>query len=149
MATWLNEYNSLKNAMNKEVLGGNMSFEQLMLYQELVYRIGVIETCQSFCTSAPVSTDRYAMGNHYKLVDAFIQCLAKERRFGQPADDALKAKRATANDNLEKVITDCRKRFSSFAPSGPEHYKQSISKLVGTVLTCWLQLRNTYINITK
>ena len=59
-----------------------------------------------------------ATNEDYKLVDAYIQCLCKERRFGQPADSDLKAKRETASGTLDKAVTDCRKRFSSFAPSG-------------------------------
>lgn len=149
MATWLNEYTTLKNEMAPQASSGQMALEQLMLYQELIYRIEVLEVCQTLCKTAPVSTDMQALAGHYKLVDAYIQCLCKERRFGQPADSDLKAKRETASGTLDKAVTDCRKRFSSFAPSGQDSYKKSIGSLISTVLPMWLQLRNTYININK
>lgn len=149
MATWLNEYKELKGGIAQQANGGQMALEQLMLHQELLYRIEVLEACQTLCKTALITTDLQAMSGHYKLVDAYICCMAKERRFGQPADDNLKAKRKTAAEALEKTVADCRKRFSSFAPAAPEHYGKSISALISTVLPVWLQLRNTYINITK
>lgn len=149
MATWLSEYKKLKDDMEKQLSAGKASLEHLLLYQELLYRIEVLEACQTLCKTAPITTDLQAMSGHYKLVDAYICCMAKERRFGQPADDNLKAKRKTAAEALEKTVADCRKRFSSFAPAAPEHYGKSISALISTVLPVWLQLRNTYINITK
>lgn len=149
MATWLNEYTALKNDMDQQAGTGNMSLEQLMLYQELLYRIEVLETCQTLCRTAPITTEMPAMSGHYKLADAYIQCLTKERRLGQPADDKLKAQRQTASAALEKTVLDCRKRFSSFTPAGQDHYKKSIGALISTVLPVWLQLRNTYININK
>ena len=92
MATWLNEYKELKGGIAQQANGGQMALEQLMLHQELLYRIEVLEACQTLCKTAPITTDLQAMSGHYKLVDAYICCMAKERRFGQPADDNLKAK---------------------------------------------------------
>lgn len=149
MATWLNEYTSLKNDMASQAASGQMALEQLMLYQELIYRIEVLEVCQTLCKTAPVTVEMQALIGHYKLVDAYIQCLARERRFGQPADNDLKAKRETASGTLDKTVADCRKRFSSFSPTGQDQYKKSIGALISTVLPVWLQLRNTYINISK
>lgn len=148
MATYLNEYNTLKTSITQQAVD-SMSLEQLMVYQELLYRIEVLETCQTMCKSAPVTTNVPDLCGHYKLVDAYILCLTKERRLGQPADKTLKAQRETASGNLEQIVTDCRKRFSSFQPSGPDQYRASIGKMINTVLPAWLQFRNTYININK
>ena len=38
MATWLSEYKNLKNEMEKQIGAGHASLEQLMLYQELLYK---------------------------------------------------------------------------------------------------------------
>lgn len=84
MATWLNEYKELKGGIAQQANGGQMALEQLMLHQELLYRIEVLEACQTLCKTAPITTDLQAMSGHYKLVDAYICCMAKERRFGQP-----------------------------------------------------------------
>ena len=96
MATWLSEYKNLKNEMEKQIGAGHASLEQLMLFQELLYRIEVLYASQAFCQTAPVTTDVAVLSGHYQLVDAYIQCLTKERRLGQPADQNLKAKRQTA-----------------------------------------------------
>ena len=71
------------------------------------------------------------------------------RRLGQPADQNLKAKRQTASETLDKVVLDCRKRFSSFTPTDQNQYRKGVSSLINTVLPVWLKLRNTYINISK
>ena len=104
---------------------------------------------QAFCQTAPVTTDVAVLSDHYQLVDAYIQCLTKERRLGQPADQNLKAKRQTASETLDKVVLDCRKRFSSFTPTDQNQYRKGVSSLINTVLPVWLKLRNTYINISK
>ena len=130
MATWLSEYKNLKNEMEKQIGAGHASLEQLMLYQELLYRIEVLYASQAFCQTAPVTTDVAVLSGHYQLVDAYIQCLTKERRLGQPADQN-------------------RKRFSSFTPTDQNQYRKGVSSLINTVLPVWLKLRNTYINISK
>ena len=141
MATWLSEYKNLKNEMEKQIGAGHASLEQLMLYQELLYRIEVLYASQAFCQTAPVTTDVAVLSGHYQLVDAYIQCLTK--------DQNLKAKRQTASETLEKVVLDCRKRFSSFTPTDQNQYRKGVSSLINTVLPVWLKLRNTYININK
>ena len=136
MATWLSEYKNLKNEMEKQIGAGHASLEQLMLYQELLYRIEVLYASQAFCQTAPVTTDVAVLSGHYQLVDAYIQCLTKERR-------------QTASETLDKVVLDCRKRFSSFTPTDQNQYRNGVSSLINTVLPVWLKLRNTYINISK
>jgi hypothetical protein len=149
MATCLDDYQSMKDTMTQQFSKGNLSLEQSMMYQELLYRIGVLETCRVFCKMAPITTEMKALVAHYQMVDAYVQCIGKERRFGMPADDKEKAKRKVAADALEKTVADCRKRFSSFQPSGQDMYKRSISMMLNTILPVWLQLRNTYVPIRK
>lgn len=149
MATCLVDYQNMKNAMAQQFSEGHATLESSMKYQELLYRIGVLETCQMLCKTAPVTTEMKTLVAHYHLVDAYVQCIGTERRFGVPADDIQKAKRKVAAEALGKTVADCRKRFSSFQPSGEELYKRSISTMLNTVLPVWLQLRNTYVLIEK
>lgn len=149
MATLLSEYQEKKGSLTAQAASGNMSFDQLMLYQELAYRIEVLEVSQAFCRSAPITMDMKAMINHYKLVDGYVRCIGKERRFGPSADEKQKAMRQTAANAMDKVIVDSEKRFSSFSPNSPEQYKNSICSLINTVLPVWVQLRNTYLDIQK
>lgn len=149
MATRLNEYQSRKAALEQGLAQNGMDLNQSMQYQELVYRIGVLETCRMLSKTAPLSTETKTLIRHYHLVDAYMQCLMSERRFGMPADEKRKACRKTAADALEKTVTDCRKRFSCFKPADQSQYKQSVSTMINTILPAWLQYRNTCTQIDE
>ena len=149
MATWLNDYKAYKEALSHEFEGGAVAIGKVLQYQELLYRIDVLETCQMLCKTAPVTMDMKSLVAHYQLVDAYVQCIGRERRIGLPADEKQRAYRKTSSEMLEKIVTDCRKRFSSFQPSSQDLYKRSISTLLSTVLPVWLQMRNAYTKIDK
>ena len=147
MATYLDEYHNRKLSFAPLLQAGKMTLRDTVVYQELLYRIQVLETCQLLCKTAPVTTDTRELVGHYQLVDAVLHCAAKERKFGAPADEKGKAQRKTAGENLEKITMDCRKRFSSFQAKSPGQYRQSVSAMIGAVLVAWVQLRNTYVPI--
>ena len=149
MASWLDEYQNIKTGMERTFNDTTPGVEQLIVYQELIYRIGVLETAKALCGSAPVTTDTKALVRHYQLVDAYLRCVVNERRFGLPSDVKLKERRQTASDALSKVHADCRKRFSSFRPVDENTYRESIGHLINTVLPVWMQLRNAYTNIPR
>ena len=115
-----------------------------MYYQELLYRINVLETCMTFCKTAPVTADQRVLGNHYRIVDAYLICLLQERRFGYPADPQQKAQREAAHSNFQTIVTSFEKSFQSFSPSSQDDYKRQISKMINTILPAWLSYRNTY-----
>lgn len=145
MATTLDQYYQTKQQLNARIADGKLTVDQLLGYQELLYRISILESCMSFVKTAPVTTDLKAMSFHYKVVDALFTCLLQERQFGVPADEKLKKQRATALSNLQTVVTCFRKQFQSFAPSTPEAYRDAIGKMINTILPAWLQYRYTYI----
>ncbi|MFR5774387.1 MAG: hypothetical protein ACLUFZ_01685 [Oscillospiraceae bacterium] len=145
MATTLDLYYQNKQQLNARISENKLTMDQLLGYQELLYRISILESCMNFVKTAPVTADVSAMSYHYKIVDALFTCLLQERQFGIPADEKLKKQRATALSNLQAVITSFRKQFQSFAPTTPEAYRDAISKMVNTVLPAWLQYRFTYI----
>ena len=147
MASYLDECANRKISLAPLVKAGKMTFQDTMVYQELLYRIQVLETCQMLCKTAPVTTDTRELVCHYQLVDAVLFCAEKEHAFGVPVQEKGKAQRKAAGENLAKIVADCRKRFSSFQAKSPEQYRQSISAMVGTVLVAWVQLRNTYVPI--
>ena len=147
MASYLEECANRKISLAPLVKAGKMTFQDTMVYQELLYRIQVLETCQLLCKTAPVTTDTRELVCHYQLVDAVLFCAGKEHAFGAPVQEKGKAQRKAAGENLAKIVADCRKRFSSFQAKSPEQYRQSISAMVGTVLVAWVQLRNTYVPI--
>ena len=145
MATTLEQYYQTKQHLNAKMAEGKFTNDQLLGYQELMYSISVLESCIMFLKTASVSTDTSILGFHYKVVDALFTCMLQERQFGLPADEKVKKQRATALENLQLVINSFRRPFQSFAPNTPEVYRETISKMITTVLPVWLQYRYTYI----
>ena len=64
MASWLDEYQNIKADMERAFNGASPAVEQLIVYQELIYRIGVLETAKALCSSAPVTADTKALVRH-------------------------------------------------------------------------------------
>lgn len=145
MATTLDQYYQTKQQLLAKMAEGPFVGDQLLGYQELLYRISVLESCMTLVKTAPVGTDLMAMSFHYQVVDALFTCLLQERQFGIPADEKLKGQRTTALSNLQVVITSFRKQFQSFMPTSPEAYRDTVSKMINTILPAWLQYRFTYI----
>ena len=145
MATTLDQYYQTKQQLLAKMAEGQFAGDQLLGYQELLYRISVLESCMTLVKTAPVGTDLMAMSFHYQVVDALFTCLLQERQFGIPADEKLKNQRTTALSALHTVITSFRKQFQSFAPSFPEAYRDAVGKMINTILSAWLQYRFTYI----
>lgn len=147
MATMLEKYQSHKNRLSG--VDTLLSAEQLWSFQEILYRIEVLEAFQAFSKAAPVSGDVKPMLIHYQMVDGYIEALAHERRYGSEPDETIKKQRDTSHENLLRVIQDARRRFASFSPKQPDHYKREIGKVIATFLPAWFQYRNTYITILK
>ena len=145
MATTLEQYNQMKQQLTAKIADGSMTVEQLLGYQELLYRISVLESCMNFVKTAPVTNDMKVMSYHYQVVEALFTCLVQERQFGIPADDVVRKQRATALENLQTVVNSFRKQFQSFKPAAPEAYRAAVTKMVNTILPAWLQYRFTYI----
>ena len=147
MATVLEKYCKQRENMNAEIAQGAFTVEKLLVYQELLYRINVLETCMNFCKTAPVTPDLRALTDHYQLLDAFIQCMLLERRLGPAGDESVKRQRETGFANLENVVASFRKQFTSFVPTAPDAYRNAIHNMVGTILPAWVAYRNTYVNL--
>lgn len=147
MATILDQYREKQNNIRAQIAANSLPPEELLIMQELNYRICVLETFQSFCKSAPVTTDTRVMGYHFQLVDAYVRFMLNERKFGPKADAEGQKKRETAYISFDRVVQDGRKRFSSFKAGNQEQYKSTISTYINTILPVWMQYRNTYINI--
>ena len=121
--------------------------EQIWRHQELWYRVSVLETFQMFDRSAPKSMDMKALVTHYQMMDAFTQNLTQERRFGTAADENIQKQRETVHGSLLRVIQDYRRRFGSFAPGSDTQYQADIHNTIITVITVWVEYRNTYVMV--
>ena len=149
MATWLEEYTQIKSVAEQKIGSAQLTISEMLGYQEVLYRIEVLEACKMFSKTAPVTTEMKALVTHYQMVDAYLQCLSRERRIGMPADEQLKAIRKTASDSLEKILADCHRQFASFRPVNAESYRHDIQTVINMVLIGWLQLRNTYVDLKE
>lgn len=147
MAKMLEKYQNLyAGLVNRET---TLSTEDIWVFQEILYRIEVLQVCRILFLNAPVGREMSEMFSHYQMTDAYIENLKLERRCGIQADQGLQKQRDTAHQNLCRVVDDYRKRFSSFAPAKEDQYKAVIGKVINTFLPAWISYRNTYINITS
>ena len=145
MATLLEDYNQKKASVFQQVIRGSFPVDQLLQYQELLYRIDVLESCLAFVRTSPNTADHRVVGYHYRILDGFLTCLLHERQLGPLADEKLKKQRETALSNLQTVIFTFRKKFQSFAPTNPEAYRNEIQSMINTILPAWISYRNTYV----
>lgn len=147
MATVLEQYLLKQADFQSQITANNLPMNDLMLLQELNYRICVLETVQSLCKTAPISTDLKVISWHYQMLFTYISIIQKERKFGPKLDEEGQKKRDTALSSLETVIHDGKRRFNNFSMPTQDHYKKCISSFCNTVLPMWMQYRNTYIKI--
>ena len=96
MATILQQYREKQQSFCSQINSGNLPLEKVIEMQEVNYRICVLETFESFCKTAPITTDSKAMGYHYQLVDAYVRFVLNERKFGARTDTDGAKKRETA-----------------------------------------------------
>jgi hypothetical protein len=115
---------------------------QLWNFQELLYRIEVLEVLKQFAAAAPLSDDMAVLSQHYKVVNAYIENLKTDRIYPAAPDDIQK-QRETAHTSFCSVIEDYRKRYGSYKPQSPEQYQKDIGRTIGMVLPAWIQYRNT------
>ena len=149
MATMLENYATIRTELDKLISSAAITPEQVWQYQELLYRIEVLETSQMFIKTVPQSMDTKVIILHYQMVDSFVQSLTVDRRSGVALDENGQKQRNTTASNLSMVITDYRKRFGSFVPDSPGRYSAEIAKVINTVLPAWLTYRNTFVEINK
>ena len=71
MATILEQYRKRQNDIREQIAANSLPLDQVLIMQELNYRICVLETFESLCKSAPVTMDTKSMGFHFQLVDAY------------------------------------------------------------------------------
>ena len=149
MATVLENYYGFRQQLLQRMSQQQITAGDLWLYGEVLYRIGVLETCQMYLRSAPITNEMSFLVGHYQMLDAYVQCLARERRYGPNRGSDTQKEREAAQNNLERVIQDYRKRFSGFHPASPEAYRKEIGRVVTTFLPAWLQYRNTFVFVKQ
>ena len=100
MATLLEKYTDLRTGLVEKVMNGVLPLDKVLVYQEILYRIDVLESCQLFVKTAPVTTDTKVLAYHYQMWDVYIYHMLTDHKFGQPADEKQKQVRETAANSL-------------------------------------------------
>ena len=145
MATILENYLGLKTTLDTGMTLAAFCPGQIWQYQELLYRIEVLQVCQMFQKSAPESADVKTIVPHYQMMDAYIQNLLQERQNIAGQD---KQPTQTAYNSFFGVVQDYRKRFGSFAPGNDAgKYGKEIAAVIRAVLPAWIQYRETCVSI--
>lgn len=72
MATVLENYYGLRGEVNKRIAQGNVPADAIWWHGEIMYRISVLETCQMFCKTAPITMEVKILQGHYKMLDAYV-----------------------------------------------------------------------------
>lgn len=147
MATILAQFQKKQSDIKEQIAANSLPMDELLIMQELNYRIGVMETFQSLVKTAPLSTDIKVLMQHYQIFDVSLRYLLKDHKFGMATDEKGKKRRETAQKSVEDVILANQKRFSSFVAETQDQYKRCVSECVNAVLPMWLQFRDTYITI--
>lgn len=145
--TILEEYQQKKQEYMDQIAEGRFQRDDSYRFQEMNYRIEVLECFQFFCRTAPVTMDEQEMAYHYGMVCVYIDVLIKERRFGKKADEELKIKRETALNTLMAVYEKCKEMFKNYQVESENYYRECISKFCSCLLPVWLQFRDTYISL--
>ena len=149
MATVLENYYGIRRELEQRITQNPVTAASMWCYGEILYRTGVLETCQMYLRTAPISIETTALLGHYQMLDAYVQSLARERRYGPDRGPDTKKEREAAQNNLGRVIQDYRKRFASFHPASPEPYRNEINRVITTLLPAWLQYRNSFVHVKK
>lgn len=144
--TMMELYTELYEDYQQQVEETELPLKQLLEYQELKYRIFVIDTIRSFERIIPITEDKKEIQRHYYVVSKFIRSLLTEHKYGTKTDEAGLKVRETAEKALLKVVSDGERRFKSLAIQFQQYYK-SICDYFQAVLIVWTQYRESYIKI--
>ena len=100
MATVLENYYGIRRELEQRITQNPVTAASMWCYGEILYRTGVLETCQMYLRTAPISIETTALLGHYQMLDAYVQSLARERRYGPDRGPDTKKEREAAQHNL-------------------------------------------------
>lgn len=146
-STMLDYYRALKDALEEQAKTEKITAQEMFLYEELLYRIHVLEVFRYLTAAAPPSTDLKEIGGHFQAVDAMVSHLCRERRLRASTDEKVQKSRETAHRFLLEIVSDYRKRFTNYMPGDIGQYEADIWKVIRTLLPAWQQYRDTMLKI--
>lgn len=139
------EASRLRTAMKED---GQLNSQECWLYQELQYRISVMQSLLGFCLAAPVTTSQAEIEQHWGQLRAYLTYLSFERKYKADAVQKIQNDRETAHSSLIKVIKDQMETTMALQVHLPDDYKKQITIVIGTVTPVWVQYRNSFLEIS-
>ncbi len=126
-----------------------LSAKDLLVYEELLYRIHVIQVLKFLLEHAPVSREISTLAGHWEAVDALASHLCQERRLSPSPDAQIQQQRDTARQFLMEILTEQRRRFFVYMPENERQYQADIRDTLQCLLFAWLQYRETMMPISE
>ncbi len=142
----LQDYVMLKNEMENR-MGDTTGLKSLLLYQELGYRVLVLDTLKAFTDTVPDIEDGKAVRSHTKALMNYIQTIPDGNKFAPKVDETGKKARATALETLREVCEDACDNLDEYVPESQENYAKELSKILRPITSVWSQYRDTLIAI--
>lgn len=142
----LQDYVVLKNEL-EDRMDGTLAVNYLLDYQEVAYRVCVLETLKTFSESVPDAEDEKVINYYGKALAAFLKGLADDHKFAPKANQETLKKRETAAKALCSVCDDVGKKIVAYKPSDRKEYQKDIAKMIKPVTIVWAQYRNTLVAI--
>lgn len=132
-----------KNILQKELQKGFVP-AYVRQYNELLYRIEVLENLQMLAVTAPVSKDNQALLAHFTFVQETLNRILNERLAPNPSAESV-----TGLENLMKLVTSHLDSFKKFNPEPyPEDtYRKAIMNIYKTVSNAFILYRNTICKV--
>ena len=146
--TLLENYKLQKDGAAEYMKKSKLSLQHVWYYQELAYRISVLEVFQTFLLAAPESVDTKILVPHFQLYEAYVLCLLNERKIGRTDNEDLVKQQQTALGNLQRIYESNKSKFSRYAPRSADQYHGDIENFTNTILPAWIQYRNTLLEIS-
>lgn len=144
MGAYCTQKEQLEQLVNQKV---ELDVQQMLMYQELNYRIQILESLAFLLNSAPRTDDNKKMRRHYMMVDAFLQHMMRERKYKKPALPDLQDALEVARESLQQIYDDFKARFASYEATTAKKYKQDVMNFVISVLMAWIVYRDMFLPI--
>lgn len=142
----LQDYVITKNEM-EDRMEGVTAHNYLLEYQELAYRVCVLQTLKVFTESVPDINDEKAVRYYGKATSAFLRQLPDEHTFAPKVNDDGIKKRETALKALRSACEDACAKLGDYKPSAQDLYSKEVSKMLKPVITIWAQYRDALVPI--
>ena len=148
MAKLLDDYYAKRESLSKQLsFGKGLNQEQLYQFNELLYRINVMETLRMLMATAPVTLETRPQSEHFRVFSALVNGLMNERQIAVSGNPKEVEQRKAAHNAFSTMATCCLKSFHSYVPSAADDYRKSIEQTISAVLSSWVPYRDTFVKL--